>query len=78
MFWYIHLFKNFPITIQHSFGSFGHSNQNTSIPVAQMVNDLPAMQETQIQSLAWEYLLEKNRQAVYWHPAYLTYMQSTS
>ena len=55
-----------------------HSNQNTSIPVAQMVNDLPAMQETQIQSLAWEYLLEKNHQAVYWHPAYLTYMQSTS
>ena len=39
-----------------------HNNQNTSIPVAQMVNDLPAMQETQIQSLGWEYLLEKNRQ----------------
>ena len=39
-----------------------HNNQNTSIAVAQMVNDLPAMQETQVQSLGWEYLLKKNRQ----------------
>ena len=29
--------------------------------VAQMVTNLPAMQETQIQSLGWEDLLEKRR-----------------
>ena len=28
-------------------------------PVAQMVNSLPAMQETQVQSLGWENPLEK-------------------
>ena len=32
---------------------------NTSL-VAQMVNNLPAMQETQVQSLCWKYLLEED------------------
>ena len=45
-----------------------HNNQNTSIAVAQMVNDLPAMQETQVQSLGWEYLLKKNRQGCILQP----------
>ena len=31
-----------------------------NVEVAQMVKDLPAMQETQAQSLGWEDLLEKN------------------
>ena len=30
-----------------------------SSPVAQMVNNLPAVQETQVQSLSWESPLEK-------------------
>ena len=32
-------------------------------PVAQMVNSLPAMQETQVQSLGWENPLEKEMTA---------------
>ena len=33
-----------------------------SFLVAQMVKNLPAMQETQVQSLGWEGILEKKRQ----------------
>ena len=32
-------------------------------PVAQLVNNLPAMQETWVQSLGWEDLLEKGKAA---------------
>ena len=34
-------------------------NNDGGFPVAQMVKNLPAMQETQVQSLDWEALLEK-------------------
>ena len=39
--------------------SFGHLIQRTDSLVAQMVKHLPAMQETQVQSLGWEDPQEK-------------------
>ena len=33
--------------------------KHTDFPVAQMVKNLPAMQETRVQSLGWEVPLEK-------------------
>ena len=43
--------------------SFGHLIQRTDSLVAQMVKHLPAMQETQVQSLGWEDPLGKEMAA---------------
>ena len=42
---------------------FGHLMQRTDSLVAQMVKHLPAMQETQVQSLGWEDPLGKEMAA---------------
>ena len=36
-----------------------HETESRTSLVAQMVKNLPAMQETWVQSLGWEYLLER-------------------